>query len=178
MKRDIPVLVLVALMRVSAAEANHTKVYVANQGSNTVTVIDDQRVSAMTKARAGQTPAEDIARVADPSFAVVATIAVGANPIAIAMTTRFRRIFDERGADTGEMAAERDRLEQARSRAERRQISAGFAVAYALAAIFPLAIDLLRGQGFQGKSLVISIVFAAVAFASTIAWLASRRSAI
>jgi len=94
------------------------------------------------------------------------------------MTTRFRRIFDERGADTGEMAAERDRLEQARSRAERRQISAGFAVAYALAAIFPLAIDLLRGQGFQGKSLVISIVFAAVAFASTIAWLASRRSAI
>lgn len=96
------------------------------------------------------------------------------------MTARFRRIFDERGGQghNGEMAAERDRLEQARSRAERRQISAGFAVAYALAAIFPLAIDLLRGQAFQGKSLVISIVFAAVAFASTIAWLASRRTAI
>ena len=86
MKRTILVLVLAVLVRVSAAEANHTKVYVANQGSNTVTVIDDQRLSAMTKARADQTPAEDTARVADPSFAVVATIAVGANPIAVAMS--------------------------------------------------------------------------------------------
>jgi YVTN family beta-propeller protein len=86
MKRTILVLALMALMRVSAAEANHTKVYVANQGSNTVTVIDDERLSAMTRARAAQTPAEDTARVADPSFAVVATIAVGANPIAVAMS--------------------------------------------------------------------------------------------
>jgi len=38
--------------------------------------------------------------------------------------------------------------------------------------------DLLRGQPFQAKSLFISIVFAAVAFASTIGWIASRRSAI
>jgi ferric-dicitrate binding protein FerR (iron transport regulator) len=93
------------------------------------------------------------------------------------MTTRFRRLFDERGSDGGDMAAERARLEQARSRAERRQISAGFAVAYTLAALFPLAMDLLRGQGFQAKSLVISVVFAAVAFASTIGWFMSRRSA-
>jgi ferric-dicitrate binding protein FerR (iron transport regulator) len=94
------------------------------------------------------------------------------------MTARFRRLFDERGLDATDMAGERARLEQARSRAERRQIFAGFAVAYTLAALFPLAMDLLRGQGFQGKSLVISIVFAAVAFASTIGWLMSRRSAI
>jgi hypothetical protein len=38
--------------------------------------------------------------------------------------------------------------------------------------------DMLRGQPFQGKSLVLSIVFAAVAFASTIGWLTSRRRAI
>lgn len=86
MKRTILVLVLMTLMRVSAAEASHTKVYVANQGSNTVTVIDDQRLSAMAAAQAAQTPAENTARVADPSFAVVATIAVGANPIAVAMS--------------------------------------------------------------------------------------------
>jgi hypothetical protein len=94
------------------------------------------------------------------------------------MTTRFRRLFDERGAvDTSDVAAERTRLERARSRAEFRQISAAFAVAYTLAALFPLAMDLLRGQGFQAKSLVISIVFAAVAFASTIGWLTARRPA-
>jgi hypothetical protein len=85
-------------------------------------------------------------------------------------------MFDERPPDLGGAAAERDRLERARSRAERRQIFAGFAVAYTLAALFPLAIDLLRGQAFQGKSLVISIVFAAVAFASTIGWITTRRT--
>lgn len=93
------------------------------------------------------------------------------------MTTRFKRLFEERGAGTSELGVERGKLEQARSRAERRQISAGFAVAYTLAALFPLAMDLLRGQGFQAKSLVISIVFAAVAFISTIGWLMSRRRA-
>jgi anti-sigma factor RsiW len=92
------------------------------------------------------------------------------------MTERFRRMFDERPPDLGGAAAERDRLERARRRAERRQIFAGFAVAYTLAALFPLAIDLLRGQAFQGKSLVISIVFAAVAFASTIGWITTRRT--
>jgi ferric-dicitrate binding protein FerR (iron transport regulator) len=90
------------------------------------------------------------------------------------MTERFRRLFEERGLDAGDVAAERDRLERARSRAERRQISAAFAVAYSLAALFPLAVDLLRGQPFQAKSIVISIVFAAVAFASTIGWLTAR----
>jgi hypothetical protein len=56
----------------------------------------------------------------------------------------------------------------------RRQISAAFAVAYTLAAAFPLLMDMLRGQPFQAKSLVISVVFAAVAFASTIGWLTAR----
>lgn len=93
------------------------------------------------------------------------------------MTARFRRLFEERGgADAGEQVeAERTRFERVRGRAERRQISAAFAMAYALAALLPLGMDLLRGQGFQAKSLVISIVFAAVAFVSTIGWLTARR---
>lgn len=89
------------------------------------------------------------------------------------MTERFRKLFDERAPGAAD-GAERERLERARSRAERRQISAAFAVAYGLAAIFPLAMDLLRGQPFQGKSLVISVVFAAIAFASTIGWIRAR----
>jgi anti-sigma factor RsiW len=94
------------------------------------------------------------------------------------MTSRFRRLFEERASGTGDGKTEREQLERARSRAERRQISAAFAIAYSLAAAFPLAMDMLRGQPFQGKSLVLSIVFAAVAFASTIGWLTSRRRAI
>lgn len=92
------------------------------------------------------------------------------------MTARFRRLFDEQGSNAGDVNVERKHLERARSHAERRQISAAFAVAYSLAALFPLAMDLLRGQPFQGKSLVISIVFAGVAFASTIGWLTARRA--
>lgn len=93
------------------------------------------------------------------------------------MTARFRKLFDERGGGaTGEIDAERKQFERARSRAEFRQISAAFAIAYSVAAAFPLVMDLLRGQAFQGKSLVISIVFAAVAFASTIGWLTTRRA--
>jgi hypothetical protein len=94
------------------------------------------------------------------------------------MTTRFRRLFDERVSHAGDGTAEREHLERARSRAERRQISAAFAVAYSLAAVFPLALDLLRGQPFQGKSLVISMIFGAVAVASTIGWLTSRRARV
>jgi hypothetical protein len=94
------------------------------------------------------------------------------------MTTRFKRLFEERGAGTSELAVERKNLERARSRAEFRQITAAFAIAYALAAFFPLAMDLLRGQAFQGKSLFISVVFGAIAFASTIGWLTSRRSVV
>jgi YVTN family beta-propeller protein len=71
---------------VPIAEANHTKVYVANQGSNTVTVIDDQRVRAMTTAHVSSTPGAEKARVGNPSFAVVATIVVGLNPIAVGMS--------------------------------------------------------------------------------------------
>jgi len=93
------------------------------------------------------------------------------------MTSRFQRLFDERAANGGERGQERKELERARGRAERRQISRAFAIAYSLAAVFPLAMDLLRGQPFQGKSLVISAVFAVVAFASTIGWLTTRRAA-
>lgn len=74
------------LTGVSIAEAQHTKVYVANQGSNTVTVIDDQRVMAMTKAEVGATPGADHAAVGNPNFAVGATIPVGSNPIAVGMS--------------------------------------------------------------------------------------------
>jgi hypothetical protein len=94
------------------------------------------------------------------------------------MTSRFQRLFDERTVDTSERGRERLGLERARSRAERQQISAAFAIAYSLAAAFPIVMDLLRGQPFQAKSLFISIVFASIAFVSTISWVASRRSAI
>jgi hypothetical protein len=40
------------------------------------------------------------------------------------MTSRFQRLFDERAADTDDRGVERKALERARSRAERRQISA------------------------------------------------------
>ena len=50
--RTVVMLTWVVLLWVPAAAANHTKVYVANQGSDTVTVIDDQRVSAMASAQA------------------------------------------------------------------------------------------------------------------------------
>jgi YVTN family beta-propeller protein len=86
LSRTACTLTWVILAWASNAEANHTKVYVANQGSNTVTVIDDQRVSTMTKAHASATPGAEKARVANPDFAVVATIAVGSNPIAIGMS--------------------------------------------------------------------------------------------
>lgn len=92
------------------------------------------------------------------------------------MTARFQKLFEERGSDPGAINTERERLGRARSRAELRQVSAAFAVAYTLTALFPLAVDLLRGQPFQGKSIVISIVFAAVAFASTIGWITARRT--
>lgn len=92
------------------------------------------------------------------------------------MTSRFQRLFDERGAESGARGLERKALERARGRAEFRQISAAFAIAYSLAALFPLAMDLLRGQAFQGKSLFISVIFAVVAFASTIGWLTARRT--
>lgn len=86
LSRTVCTVTWVILAWASLAEANHTKVYVANQGSNTVTVIDDQRVRTMTKARAGSTPGAEHARVADPTFAVVATIPVGSNPIAVGMS--------------------------------------------------------------------------------------------
>ena len=84
--RTVFILTGVALLSVPTAEAKHPKVYVANQGSNTVTVIDDQRVSAMAVAQARSTPGASEAHVANPNFAVVTTIDVGANPISVGMS--------------------------------------------------------------------------------------------
>ena len=86
MTRTSALLVSALLCGASTAQATHTKIYVANQGSNTVTVIDDQRVSAMVAAQAGVRPAADKAAVAQPTFAVVTTIPVGSNPIAVGMS--------------------------------------------------------------------------------------------
>jgi YVTN family beta-propeller protein len=87
MARIVAIVISALLFSTSAARANHTKVYVANQGANTVTVIDDQRVNAMVAANAmGRTPAENHAAVARQDFAVIATIPVGSNPIAIGMS--------------------------------------------------------------------------------------------
>ncbi len=86
MTRILPILVSALLLGASTAQANHSKIYIANQGSNTVTVIDDQRVSAMVVARAGTTPAADHATVAQEDFALVATIPVGSNPIAVGVS--------------------------------------------------------------------------------------------
>jgi YVTN family beta-propeller protein len=83
MTRLSPIVVSALLLGASTAHANHTKIYVANQGSNTVTVIDDQRVSAMAAAQADATPAADRAAVARQDFAIVTTIPVGLNPIAV-----------------------------------------------------------------------------------------------
>src|SRR6185503_20049474 len=86
LSRTVCILTWVVFAWASKSEAAHTKVYVANQGSNTVTAIDDQRDIAMTKARAGSTPGAENARVSKPNFAVAATIDVGSNPIAVGMS--------------------------------------------------------------------------------------------
>jgi YVTN family beta-propeller protein len=83
--RTMLIFVCTALLGVSTAEAKHTKAYVTNQGSNTVTVIDDQRVSAIA-ARTRLGPGENDAHVQDQDFAVVATIPVGLNPIAVGIS--------------------------------------------------------------------------------------------
>jgi YVTN family beta-propeller protein len=86
MTRLLPMLATALLLGASTAQANHTKIYVANQGSNTVTVIDDQRVSAMANAQAAGTPAADQAAVARQDLAIVTTIPVGLNPIAVGIS--------------------------------------------------------------------------------------------
>jgi len=87
MIRTSAIVMSVLLFTASNGAANHTKVYVANQGSNTVTVIDDQRVNAMVAADAVEsTPAAAHAAVARQDFAVVTTIPVGSNPIAVGMS--------------------------------------------------------------------------------------------
>ena len=90
------------------------------------------------------------------------------------MTTRFRRLFDERASGTGDVTPERERFKRVRSLAEARQISAAFALAYTLAALFPLALDLFNRQAFRPGSLVLSTVFGAIAVGSTITWISAR----
>lgn len=88
------------------------------------------------------------------------------------MTARFRRLFDERAPRSGKDAPERADFERARSRAEGLQISGAFAIAYSLAALFPLLMNVIRDQPpFRGPALVLSIVFGAVAFGSAVGWL-------
>ena len=87
------------------------------------------------------------------------------------MTARFRRLFDERVSVSGDRAPERQHFERARKRAEMLQISAAFTVAYGLGALFPLALDLLRGHSVRGVSLVLASVFGTIALGSAIAWL-------
>jgi hypothetical protein len=90
------------------------------------------------------------------------------------MTTRFRRLFDERASGSGTTSPERTHFERARSRAEARQIFSAFALAYTLAAIFPLALDMLRGVPFRGVSLILAAVFGTIAVGSAIGWLTAR----
>ena len=80
------VFALTTLVCASAAETSHTKAYIANQGSNTVTVIDDQRISALAASGAAGTPGGNDAAVVNQDFAVVATIPVGTNPIAVGVS--------------------------------------------------------------------------------------------
>src|SRR5262245_5200960 len=82
MTRLSPILAAVLLLGASTAQAKHTKIYVANQGSNTVNVIDDQRVNAMVRSNGNA----EHAAVKQQDFAVVATIPVGANPIAVGIS--------------------------------------------------------------------------------------------
>ena len=92
------------------------------------------------------------------------------------MTTRFRRLFDERssGSGSGDATLERERFKRVRSLAEARQISAAFALAYTLAALFPLALDLYHREAFRPVSLVLSAVFGAIAVGSMITWISAR----
>ena len=90
------------------------------------------------------------------------------------MTTRFRRLFDERSAGSGDKTSERERFTRVRNLAEARQISAAFALAYTLAALFPLALDLYNRQAFRPGSLALSAVFGAIAVGSMITWIGAR----
>ena len=90
------------------------------------------------------------------------------------MTAKFHQLFEERAAETGDVTVEPKRLERARSRAEARQISAAFALAYTLAALFPLALDLFNRNAFRPVSLVLATVFGAIAVGSMITWISVR----
>jgi len=90
------------------------------------------------------------------------------------MTAKFHQLFEERAAESGDVTVERKRLERARSRAETRQISAAFSVAYTLAALFPLALDLFNRHAFRPVSLALAAVFGAIAVGSMITWISVR----
>jgi hypothetical protein len=89
------------------------------------------------------------------------------------MTTKFHRLFAERASESGDVTAERGRLERARRRAEARQISAAFTIAFGLAAVFPFALDMIRGQRFAG-TFFLAAVFGVTAFGSALAWVIAR----
>ena len=92
------------------------------------------------------------------------------------MTERFRKLFEERGADSQtDRGTERQHLERARKRAEHRQTAAAFAIAYGLAAIFPLALDLLRSQPTQPKSIVMAVIFGVVSLGAAVSWFWTAR---
>jgi anti-sigma factor RsiW len=92
------------------------------------------------------------------------------------MTERFRRLFEQRGTDSQTNGGtERQHFERARKRAEHRQTAAAFAIAYGLAAIFPLALDLLRSQPTQPKSIILAVIFGVVALGSAVSWFWNAR---
>jgi len=80
------ILICALLLGPSTAHAQHTKVYIANQGSDSVTVVDDQRVSAMATAQVSTTPGVDHAAVTTQDFALFTAIPVGSNPIAVGLS--------------------------------------------------------------------------------------------
>jgi len=90
------------------------------------------------------------------------------------MTTRFRRLFDERASGSAVHSPERAHFERARSRAEARQIFAAFTVAYTGAALFPLVLDFLQGHSVRGVSVVLATAFGVIALGSAIGWLRTR----
>lgn len=94
------------------------------------------------------------------------------------MTARFHRLFDERVSHSGDRAPERQHFERARKHAEMRQISAAFTVAYGLAALFPLALDFLRGHSVRSVSLVLAGVFGIIALGSAITWLMAKARSV
>jgi anti-sigma factor RsiW len=93
------------------------------------------------------------------------------------MTERFHKLLEERASKLGVITPERERLERARQRAEARQISGAFTVAFGLAALFPHVRDYLTGHPFPGTPFL-SLVFGIIAFGSAIGWFIARNRSV